>query len=104
MRTPDKQLLINEVKRKSYIQETSTILEDINNREFIRYDNGRVTEYDRTRCSGQPIRLTREELKQIEVFDIQFSGKVKHHSTPIIGSTRIVIFSGKVLHVTASCQ
>lgn len=49
------------------------ILKDELNREFFRWENGRLTEYDVTKYLGKPLLLTEEELKA----SLEFESSIK---------------------------
>jgi hypothetical protein len=53
---------ISSAKKKSYSQEASFVYITDSRREFFRFRNGRLVEYDLTRFSGNKIRLSPKEL------------------------------------------
>ena len=59
---------INRAKRQSYIDEVQLVVEDEKSREFFRFQEGRVIEYDRTKSNGVPLRLREEEVSGDEEF------------------------------------
>ena len=58
-----RQQKINAAKRQSFVDEIQLVIEDDNTREYMRYKDGRLIDYDLTKMNGKPIRLKQEELE-----------------------------------------
>jgi hypothetical protein len=60
---------IQEAKARSRkVGQEPLILEDPMTREFMRYENGELTEYDLTRTGGRKVVLRQEEMAGLERF------------------------------------
>lgn len=55
--------LIREIKKCSTVDEKHFILESGDKREFFRFDNGRLVEYEMTKSGGRPIKYKPEEVE-----------------------------------------
>jgi hypothetical protein len=66
-------VLIQETKNKSLITPISQtlIMKDKDRREFFRYEDGEVIEYDLTKANGKLIILKREEEEGLREFEPQ---------------------------------
>jgi len=57
------------IKMSLYGGHVARVVEDKQTREFFRWEEGRLVEYDLTRARGRNIILTSEELQAVEEFD-----------------------------------
>lgn len=65
----DRNKKIKAVKERSRkLGQDSVILEDESRREFFRFENGRLSEYDLTRLGGRKLVLRPDELEGLEGF------------------------------------
>lgn len=69
MRTARELFLLVDAKKRSRIEPYNLILEDDSRREFFRFDNGKLIDYELTRINGRQIRYTAEELEGEEEFN-----------------------------------
>lgn len=55
--------IIREMKNDSSVEEKHFVIETNEQREFFRFDMGRLVEYEMTKSSGKPIKYKPEELE-----------------------------------------
>jgi phage baseplate assembly protein gpV len=65
MRTTRDKKKMEMAKIRSLNTQQTLVIEDNQNREFFRFEDGVLLEYDRTRANTHGIRLTEEELESI---------------------------------------
>lgn len=63
MRDQPTQETIKRAKKNSSIEEAHFVIETNLQREFFRFDMGRLVEYEMTKSSGRPIKYKPEELE-----------------------------------------
>jgi len=72
MRTSLKQRLVNAAKNRSRDGfEEQFVLEDNMDREYFRFEDSRVAEYDRTKAYGKQLKLSHDEKEGLEEFDFR---------------------------------
>jgi hypothetical protein len=70
MRKQAQQRKVTAVKNRSRGgTEEQFVLEDDDNREYFRFEDGRVTEYDRTKANGHQLKLKPEEKEGFDEFE-----------------------------------
>ena len=64
-----REMKIKQAKQRSHIDEQQLIVEDTDTREYFRFLEGKLTEYQLTKDNGRIIKLQREEVEGDEDFD-----------------------------------
>lgn len=62
MRSKKNQKKVASFKRNSINSQQILILDEGGNREFFKFVNGSLQEYDRTRANGMAVKLSKEEV------------------------------------------
>jgi hypothetical protein len=72
-----KKILLGKQKSRLTDTQVKTIIEDSENREFFRFENGRLIEYDCTKLFGNAIFLTEKEKLALKSFEEQYAITLK---------------------------
>ena len=65
----NRQKKIEVAKKNSNNQPAKLVYEDSKTREFMKFENGKVVEYDLTKAYGKSVRLTEEENNTFKFFN-----------------------------------
>jgi hypothetical protein len=60
---------IKHTKKMSSLDETQLIVESVNQREYFRFGDQRLIEYQLTKANGKIIKLQPDEVEGVELFD-----------------------------------
>jgi hypothetical protein len=66
-----REMKIKQAKQRSHIEEQQLIVEDPDTREYFRFLEGRLTEYQLTKDNGKIIKLQKEEQEGDSIFEYQ---------------------------------
>lgn len=73
MRTRTHQRVVDQTKNRSRDGSmTQCVIENTTRREFFRFQNGRVTEYDMTKYNSRPIKYGKEEKEGMDEVEKEF--------------------------------